>query len=186
MASNVGKIRKMAQDIGHGMNNRSAGVYDPGASYPGSDEHHQAERVGKLVLAKCKANGHPQLLIQDQPLSRRPKIARAAHCDYYISHHLNAGGGTGTEVWIPLLAGSAWRRKAELVGKGVSVALGVPWRGVKRKASFAVFNFGARSMIIEYIFCDSKADRLKWEAPGAINKAAVAVTRGLIDGIQDL
>lgn len=162
--------RIIVNDIGHGLGNRKPGVMDPGAVSGGFTEHALAEIfVGKLSNAE-RALGASVTVSQDTPLRYRKADAIADA----TSWHLNAGGGTGVEVWVPWGAGSAARAKATRIGLAIAHALDLPWRGIKRSARLSVLNHGF-DRLVELGFIDNPTDRARFEARiPAIVEAVVA------------
>lgn len=148
-----GKV--IINDIGHGWHNRRRGVYDPGADPKGApEEHKDVERFVKAVSTEQRNLGAIVEISHDKPLGMR-KAARKADA---TSYHLNAGGGTGVEVWVPWGAGPVARAKAERIGRALAKAQDLPWRGVKRTRHLAVLNQGF-DRLVEVYFEDNPTDR---------------------------
>lgn len=88
---------KIAIDAGHGMGNRSPGVYDPGAVGNGYQEAYIAltwALTGRWVLGRA---GIEAFLTRpdaetNTPLSNRVRRALSVGCTHYISLHCNAAG----------------------------------------------------------------------------------------------
>lgn len=144
----------IVNDIGHGLNNTRRGVYDPGATAGGKQEHVLAEAFVALLTTRERAEGASVTVTHDLPLTART----AASAADATSWHLNAGGGHGVEVWIPLLASPASKAKSDRIGRAVAAALGLPYRTTSRRG-FAVLNRGF-DRLVELGFIDSTADRL--------------------------
>ena len=154
--------RIIVNDIGHGVGNRSRGVYDPGAVAGGQHEHKVVEAFVDALTAAQRARGASVTVLEDMPLKYR-KANPAADA---TSYHINAGGGTGVEVLVPWLAGSASRAKSDRIGRAIAAALGLQYRGIKRTAKLAVLNRGFDRMV-ELYFIDSASDRKAF----AVNRA---------------
>lgn len=188
MSSNLGKIRRMAHGVGHGLHNRTRGVYDPGMDFIGpGDEHTHAEAWAKSVSKKLAANGHPQLIIEDTPLYLKDDKARAFKANYFFEWHFNASvshTARGAEVYVPTLASPAWYRKADSTGRAIARSLGIPYRGTHRTNKWAVFNFGTKTALIEICFGDNMKDVTAYNTYHA--KAEVAAAKAILFGIQDL
>ena len=90
--------------------------------------------------------------------------------DYVFEIHFNAGGGTGTEIYITS-AESGYSVESAIVKK--IAGLGVKNRGVKR-TDFSVIatckNYGVSSALLETLFIDSASDMKFW----ASNKTKIA------------
>lgn len=144
-------------DIGHGNNNTMPAVYDPGACSHGYEEHKLVEGLVTEIARLLRLEGANVTVIHDIALRKR-------RCDKYASgnsFHMNAGGGTGVEVWIPLLASARAKKKADAIGDRIAHVMGIPYRGTKRTARLAVLNRGF-DRLIECGFIDNAADRNKF------------------------
>ena len=143
-------------DIGHGMNNTKPGVFDPGADPAGKpQEHGDVEAFVNALASKAKALGAIVTISHDKPLGAR-KAAASADA---TSFHMNAGGGTGVEVWIPMLAGPKSSARSDKIGHALATAFSLPYRGTKRTAHLSVLNTGF-DRLVELDFIDSAKDRL--------------------------
>lgn len=95
--------------------------------------------------------------------------------DLDISIHLNAGGGTGTEVWY-YTGSSTGKSKAAAVSKKVADALGLRDRGAKASSGLYVLKHTvAPAILVECCFVDSKTDQGKWD----VNKCAKAIVEAV-------
>jgi N-acetylmuramoyl-L-alanine amidase len=136
------------------MNNTGKGVYDPGACHDGWQEHKYVEKFVDDLAASIEALGGQVTMTEDIPLGARiAKVGADA-----TSFHFNAGGGTGTEVWVPLLCSPASWKKSDRIGRAVAAALGLPYRGTKRSNRLSITNHGFERLI-EVIFIDTDKDR---------------------------
>jgi len=156
--------RKIAVDEGHGWNNSAVGTYDPGACGNGREEHQQNVVVGNALTTEIIARGGESIRVTDMALAKRNPAAVSWGADTYVSIHFNAGGGTGTEVWVPLLAGPALVAKAEAIGKAVASVQGLRFRGVKRSGTLAVLKHFANAMLVEVNFIDNAGDCAAYDA----------------------
>lgn len=160
-------------DPGHGMSNRRAGVYDPGATVKvGKQEITEAdivmdwsnklkiqlEAMGCKVIRTRVNNGDAA------PVSQRATIAHKFSCVALISLHCNAADGkaNGTETFY---RGTANATLAKACNDAVRHALGTKDRGIKTEAAsqhsrLAVLNFPA-ACLIELGFIDHAADRAR-------------------------
>jgi hypothetical protein len=140
-------------DIGHGLNNTGAG-YDPGATSGGEQEHKEVEGFVATLASKAKSLGATVTISHDKPLASRKADASTDA----TSWHMNAGGGTGVEVWTPLLAGPKSYARSDKMGRAIAAALVLPYRGTKRTAHLSVLNHGF-DRLVELDFIDSAKDR---------------------------
>lgn len=125
-------------ETGHGLNNTTAGIYDPGAASRFGQEHEIVTRIAGGVLAALAAEDVREIpdafslfdtirIINEKALSG----------DILISLHMNAGpeAATGTEVYYAAVAPHARRLQAHALGNAVANALLIPFRGAKPDTS---------------------------------------------------
>lgn len=161
----------------HGGHNK----YSTGASKY-LNELNEDRKVKNEVIRLLKAQGHTVYDCTDDDgksqsanLSNIVKKCNAHSVDLDISIHLNAGGGTGVEVWG---YDSSINDVAKRVCSKISSALGIKNRGVKySKDLYVLRNTRAKAILIECCFVDSKTDKEKWDA----NKCAKAIVEGILD-----
>ncbi|WP_300760258.1 N-acetylmuramoyl-L-alanine amidase, partial [Janthinobacterium sp.] len=105
----------------------------------------------------CSENGN---MTQSQRLSSINKKvnAVATSSDWNLSHHLNAGGGDGVEVWY--YAGSSeGKAMATKVSAEIAKATGMKDRGAKPTSSLAVIRgTKGKMLLIEWAFIDNKSN----------------------------
>ena len=138
------------------MSNRTPGVYDPGAVALGRKENVIVEGMCNRLKADLQALGH-QVLLTQGALTTRDDTALKWGANLLVSIHCNAGGGTGTEVFIDTRASTIAKKVAGYAASAISSAIGRPNRGVKVK-DFAVLRANPNDCLIEMFFIDSKAD----------------------------
>lgn len=98
--------------------------------------------------------------------------------EYFISIHANAGGGTGSEVWVHPNTSQENKNKASQVCKKLA-SLGFTNRGVKTSTGLYELNkTNNKAMIIELFFLDTKSDCDLYKKLGA-KKLAKAIVEGL-------
>ena len=94
--------------------------------------------------------------------------------DLDISIHLNAGGGTGCEVYYTSSKGKTYAGK---VSAAVASALGIKDRGAKESDTLYVLNHTtAPAILVECCFVDSKTDKSKWNVDKCAKAIVEAVT----------
>lgn len=159
---------KVCIDPGHGMSNRSFGVYDPGAGHIENgtkfEEASIALRYGLSLKDAFRGRGIAVFMTRDDaednaPVGGRAKNAKLAGCDCLISLHLNdaeADAANGLEV----LYGNA---VSESLAKSLQTALvkvtGLRDRKVKRRPELAVLKFKGPAVLIELGFIANDRDR---------------------------
>lgn len=101
--------------------------------------------------------------------------------DYAFEIHFNAGGGTGSEIYIT--SSEAGHTVEDAILKKLTSAIGVRNRGVK-VTDFSVIAtckaYGVSSALLETLFIDSAADMKLWSSNKA--KIADAIVAGIAEG----
>ena len=137
-------------------------------------------KVKNRLIQNMKNGGHVVYDCTDdtncteiQNLQRIVAKCNAHSVDLDISLHLNAGGGTGVEVWI---YSDKVKAQAEKICAEVSKALGIANRGVKYSQSLYVLKHTASpALLVECCFVDNKTDHDHWNA----NKCADAIYKAV-------
>lgn len=115
-----------------------------------------------------------------QSLQARCDIANNAGADIFLSIHINAGGGTGTEVYA-LPGGQAEKLAGILLYYLIQTA---NWanRGVKTNRNFYVLvNTNIPAVLTENGFIDNPSDAAKLSDPGFRKSLARAHAKGISD-----
>lgn len=160
----------------------------PGASKY-LDEVTENRKVKNKVIQLLKAAGHTVYDCTDD--SGRTVGANLANIvakcnkhtvDLDISIHLNAGGGTGAEVFY-YTGSAAGKTKAAAVSQKVAAALGIRNRGAKASSGLYVLrNTKATAILVECCFVDSKTDQGKWDVDKCAKAIVEAVTGKAVSG----
>ena len=159
---------KICIDAGHGMGNRTPGVYDPGATARGIEEASIALEwalAGKFVLPQY---GIGHFLTRDDatdntPVGRRDDMAKANNCTHLLSIHCNAFNGTASGVEVFYRDGTDLVFATKVLDALV-VATGLPNRGLKKESDsqhsrLAVLDFVPPACLMEIGFLDNATDR---------------------------
>lgn len=160
----------------------------PGASKY-LDEITENRKVKNKVIELLKAAGHTVYdCTDDSGKTSGANLANiVAKCnkhtvDLDISIHLNAGGGTGTEVWY-YSGSSTGKSKAADVSEKVANALGLRNRGAKATTGLYVLKHTvAPAILVECCFVDSKTDQGKWDVDKCAKAIVEAVTGKAVSG----
>ena len=158
---------RIAVCIGHGKS--KTGGYDSGAVGGGYHEFRLAKEIGRyaaeeLALYACEVDVIN--LNGEAYLTDRINYINKGSYDLALEIHLNAGGGTGSEVYYKH-KDAAGRNLAAAVSEGIAVSLGIKDRGAKVKLSGDVDYFGfvrcvkCQSLLVETVFIDTASDRKK-------------------------
>ena len=166
----------MAKYNVHGGHNKKV----PGASKY-LDEVLEDRKVKNKVINYLKAQGHTVYDCTDDAGTTQSKnLANiVAKCNVHtvtldISIHLNAGGGTGCEVYYTSSKGKTY---AEKVSEAVAKNLGIRDRGAKKSDSLYVLNHTkSPAILVECCFVDSTADKKKWNVDQCAKAIVEAVT----------
>lgn len=160
----------------------------PGASKY-LDEVTENRKVKNKVIELLKAAGHTVYdCTDDAGRTSGANLANiVAKCnkhtvDLDISIHLNAGGGTGTEVWY-YSGSSTGKSKAAAVSKKVADVLGLRDRGAKATTGLYVLKHTvAPAILVECCFVDSETDQGKWDVDKCAKAIVEAVTGKAVSG----
>lgn len=172
---------KIAVDIGHNLpNNRGAKSI--------GDEDAMAAEVGERLAIRLRVSGYEVMMAApvraasvSDSLAQRAARANDWQADFFVSIHMNAGGGRGTEVWIGSERG---RHIAEKVVRSIS-ELGFRNRGVKLqgkdgKGLYVLRHTRMTAILVEGCFVDSREDMELYDA----DRMAFAIWRGIVAGLN--
>jgi len=180
--------------IGHGL--RPDGVFDPGATSGGLEEHDLAVSVVDAYADAMRDSG---IEVEDESHSgsghdpnfigsaRRANELRVKYADEV---HFNAGGGTGVEVLVHPRSSAANKKACRAIAAGIAKVLGLPLR--RDRGLFLATGFGfltgtnMPSAIIEVAFLDTTADRRAIRRTNALEDvgAAIAEARRAFLGVS--
>ena len=151
------------------------------------DETAEDRKVTARVISALRAAGHTVYdctddsgRTQGQNLANIVAKCNAHQVDLNISNHLNAGGGTGVEVWC---YDEKTKDIAVAICASVSSALGIPNRGVKYSKNLYVLRKTAGSAIlVECCFVDNQNDASHWNADKCGDAIASAIAGKTVAG----
>lgn len=144
------------------------------------NESTETRRVAYQIMEQLAETSHevfPAVFDRHESnLKAAVHIANENAADLFVSIHLNAGGGSGTEVYT-------WRgrqnARAVRAAKNLS-ALGFPNRGIKDgSALYVLRNTKCEALLVEVCFVDNATDRKAYMAAG-VEKIA----RAIVDAIK--
>lgn len=171
--------------IGHGRKN---GNYDPGACANGYQEFKLAKEIGKFTQQHLNNNYDVQcdLLNYDGLVSLVERINRLKDNTYtYVGEiHLNAGRGTGTEVYA-----HSTKDKGFVIAKEICNSLCNTFGWANRGAKISNGNYGIVDKttpianLIETCFIDNLSDVQKIANADGQLKAGQAVAEGIARGL---
>lgn len=158
---------KISVCIGHGKS--QSGQYDSGAVASGYQEFKLARAIGKCLKQELSKYNCTVDLINydgDKNLAERIRYVNSKGYDLNMELHLNAGGGTGPEVYYKHNSKQG-KALAAAISKSIATNLGLKDRGAKTKLVSGQDYFGCvreikcMSFLIETVFIDTKGDRDK-------------------------
>ena len=136
--------------------------------------------VGDKVIQKLRALGHTVIDCScnsasnvDEQLAAIVKKANAQKLDLFLSLHLNAGGGTGAEIYTTNTSGA--KQEAKKLIDTYCNRTGFRNRGHKYKELYVLRHTNAPAMLLEMCFVDTENDFNRWNNLGAETIANVIV-----------
>lgn len=169
---------KVCLDPGHG------GV-DPGAIANGLKEKHITLDIAKQIRYLLLQNYKVEVKMTREndkfiELSDRAKFANDWGADYFLSIHVNAGGGSGFESYIHESQKPLTKKLQQTIHSAIMNEIDVRDRGQKT-ANFAVLRETKMpALLTENLFIDNRSDLLKLSLPAHIKKIA----QGHVNGLQ--
>lgn len=135
------------------------------------NESKENRPVGDKVILKLRALGHTVIDCScdsansvDEQLAAIVKKANSQKLDLFLSLHLNAGGGTGAEIYTTNTSGA--KQQAKKLIDTYCNRTGFKNRGHKCKELYVLRHTIAPAMLIEMAFVDVESDFKKWNDLG--------------------
>lgn len=136
--------------------------------------------VGNKVIEKLRILGHTVIDCscdyskdRDEQLAAIVKKANAQKLDLFLSLHLNAGGGTGAEVYTTNTSGA--KSEAKRLIETYCKRTGFRNRGHKFSELYVLRHTNAPAMLLEMCFVDTESDFKRWNNLGVETIANVIV-----------
>lgn len=175
--------------IGHGKS--AKGGYDSGALGGNYQEFKIAREIGKYIGEIFKGYACTADVINyDATLYLTDRIAYVNKHGYDLAMeiHLNASGGTGSEVYYKHKS-STGKKLAGAISKSIANTFGIRDRGAKVKINPAngtdYFGFvrscKCESLLIETVFIDTASDRKHVETAAGQRQCAEAIVKAVAD-----
>lgn len=175
--------------IGHGKS--AKGGYDSGALGGNYQEFKIAREIGKYIGEIFKGyNCTADVINYDATLYLTDRIAHVNKHGYDLAMeiHLNASGGTGSEVYYKHKSASG-KKLAGAISKSIANTFGIRDRGAKVKINPAngtdYFGFvrscKCESLLIETVFIDTASDRKHVETAAGQRQCAEAIVKAVAD-----
>lgn len=178
---------KICVSIGHGKS--KSGGYDSGATGGNYQEFKIGREIGKYIGEIFKGYACTADVINyDATLYLTERIAHVNKHGYdlAIEIHLNAAGGTGSEVYYKHKSASG-KKLAGAISKSIANTFGIRDRGAKVKINPAngtdYFGFvrscKCESLLIETVFIDTASDRKHVETAAGQKQCAEAIVSAI-------
>ena len=175
--------------IGHGKS--AKGGYDSGALGGNYQEFKIAREIGKYIGEAFKGyNCTADVINYDATLYLTDRIAHVNKHGYDLAMeiHLNASGGTGSEVYYKHKSATG-KKLAGAISKSIANTFGIRDRGAKVKINPAngtdYFGFvrscKCESLLIETVFIDTASDRKHVETAAGQRQCAEAIVKAVAD-----
>ena len=170
---------KIFIDPGHGGN-------DPGAVANGLKEKDLTLKIAKKIQSLLSEYEGVSVKLSRTTdvylsLSERADMANKWEADYFISVHINAGGGTGFESYIYNKPSTKSVAYQNVIHPEIMKAIGnVKDRG-KKRANFAVVRETKMPAILtENLFIDNSSDAAKLKSDSFLSQIAFGHVQGLV------
>ncbi len=175
--------------VGHGKS--QSGGYDSGAVNGSYHEFKIAREIAKYAADYLNANYDIKADLMNYDgnlyLTERIKKVNAANYDFIAEIHLNAGKGTGPEVYY--YHGSPTGKKhAEAISAAISSAFGIRNRGAKVKLNksgkdyFAIIrDTKPCAVLVETVFIDTASDLEKVKTAAGQKKCGEVIAQAIAD-----
>ena len=175
--------------IGHGKS--AKGGYDSGALGGNYQEFKIAREIGKYIGEAFKGyDCTADVINYDATLYLTERIAHVNKHGYDLAMeiHLNASGGTGSEVYYKHKSATG-KKLAGAISKSIAKTFGIRDRGAKVKInpSNGTDYFGfvrsckCESLLIETVFIDTASDRKHVETAAGQRQCAEAIVKAIAD-----
>lgn len=175
--------------IGHGKS--AKGGYDSGALGGNYQEFKIGREIGKYIGEIFKGyDCTADVINYDATLYLTDRIAHVNKHGYdlAIEIHLNASGGTGSEVYYKHKS-STGKKLAAAISKNIANTFGIRDRGAKVKINPTngtdYFGFvrscKCESLLIETVFIDTASDRKHVETAAGQRQCAEAIVSAIVD-----
>lgn len=146
------------------------------------DEVNENRKIGNRLIEILREKGHTVVdcscdTAKDSStqLAGIRQRANAQKLDLFVSIHLNAGGGHGTETYVYNGSSASHKAKAKAINDAVVSSCNFRNRGVKEANYYVLRETVAPAVLVEVCFVDSSEDKSK------LNTEAVA--KALFKGI---
>ena len=171
---------KIGIDMGHSLSGAGTGASGL------LKEVVENRKIGNKLIEILKEKGHTVVNCSIDSASSTSnqlagiiKKANAQNLDLFVSIHLNAGGGHGTETYVHPNTSAATKAKAKEINDAIVASCNFRNRKVKESAKLYVLkNTAAPAILVEVCFVDSSEDKEKLNC----ESVAKAMFKGITGG----
>lgn len=169
-------------DPGHG--GKEQGVFDPGAVSGDLRECDLTLDICQRIKAKLEPYNVDVRLGPQASLFDRIKVANELKADYFLSVHINAGGGTGFESYTHPYAVPRTRALQDMIHStvytGFLAGQGVVDRGKKQANFYVLRETKMPAVLLECLFIDKEEDAEKLKDAAFLDGLANEIAYGLV------
>lgn len=152
------------------------------------NESKENRLVGNKVIGKLRALGHTVIDCScdsasdvNEQLAAIVNKANSQRLDLFLSLHLNAGGGTGAEVYTTNTSGA--KQEAKKLIDTYCNRTGFRNRGHKFSELYVLRHTNTPAMLLEMCFVDTESDFKRWNNLG-VETIANIIVEGITGQIQ--
>jgi N-acetylmuramoyl-L-alanine amidase len=179
---------KICVDPGHGMSNRTSGVFDSGCTHTENGflfrEADIVLKYGLTLKDVLRARGIDVFMTRDDntdhaPVGKRATNAKNAGCDRFVSIHVNDADSDAANGFEVLYGTAKHKALAQRMQTGLLKVLKLKDREIKLRTDLAVLKFNGSAVLIELGFIAFDNDRETMLNP-QMRDAACAVIADII------
>lgn len=157
---------RIAIDAGHGLSNRTAGVFDPGACAAGLQEADLTLEYATALRDALVALGLATWMVRSShadpaPVGKRAARAEKAGCTAFVSLHTNAADSAQARGLEVLYRTEDDLPLARALQRRLVPVSYLADRGVKLRTDLAVLKFRGPAVLIELGFITNQGDRAR-------------------------
>lgn len=174
--SSNGKV--IGIDMGHNTKCPGASGY--------LDEVVENRKIGNKVISLLKKSGYKVInCTDDETVNSSSQLegiiskANAQKLDLFLSIHLNAGGGSGTEIFYKSDSSTEVKNLAYSIGARVANSCGFNFRGLESQGYYVLRNNNNPALLLEVCFVDSSSDKNKLNEDSIANAIVEAIDENM-------
>jgi N-acetylmuramoyl-L-alanine amidase len=159
---------KICVDPGHGMSNRTFGIFDSGCTHTENGflfrEADIVLKYGLTLKDVLRARSADVFMTRDDdtdhaPVGKRAGNAENAKCDRYVSIHVNDADSDQANGFEVLFGSSKSKKLAQKMQDALLKVMKLKDRSIKERTDLAVLKFKGPAVLIELGFIAFDKDR---------------------------